>query len=92
MSKADGGDSVANFDEGYAITCHKFQGSQVPVLISIVDDSTAANWTTSREWHYTACSRAEKMLIMIGKWETLMKQAKKISLMHRKTFLVEDLQ
>ncbi len=90
MSKSGGLPSAASFEPGYAITCHKFQGSQVPIIISVLDDSAAANWTTSREWHYTACSRTERMLLTIGKWETLMRQCRRVSLTHRKTFLVEE--
>jgi exodeoxyribonuclease V alpha subunit len=80
------------FDLGYAITCHKSQGSQMPVVLSMLDDSNGANWVTCREWHYTAISRAEKICMTIGKWETLMRQSKRVSLSGRRTFLSEMLQ
>lgn len=80
------------FDLGYAITCHKSQGSQMPIVMVMLDDSNGANWVTSREWHYTAISRAEKICMTIGKWETLMRQSKRVSLSGRKTFLSEKLQ
>jgi exodeoxyribonuclease V alpha subunit len=83
--------SASNFDLAYAITCHKSQGSQMPIVIVMLDDSNGANWVTSREWHYTAISRAEKICMTIGKWETLMRQSKRVSLSGRKTFLVDRL-
>lgn len=88
-SAGEGGGSAQVFDLAYAITCHKSQGSQMPVVIVMLDDSNGANWVTSREWHYTAISRAEKICMTIGKWETLMRQTKRVSLSGRKTFLVE---
>lgn len=92
---AGGGSGTAGnagcFDLGYAITCHKSQGSQMPVVLSMLDDSNGANWVTSREWHYTAISRAEKICMTIGNWNTLMRQGNKVSLTGRKTFLSERL-
>jgi len=87
-----GSGSAHVFDLAYAITCHKSQGSQMPVVIVMLDDSNGANWVTSREWHYTAISRAEKICMTIGKWETLMRQTKRVSLSGRKTFLVERIE
>jgi len=64
----------------------------MPIVMVMLDDSNGANWVTSREWHYTAISRAEKICMTIGKWETLMRQSKRVSLSGRKTFLSEKLQ
>jgi len=93
---AGGGSGTAGnsgcFDLGYAITCHKSQGSQMPIVMVMLDDSNGANWVTSREWHYTAISRAEKICMTIGKWDALMRQSKRVSLSGRKTFLSEKLQ
>lgn len=88
-----GEESVSKvFDLGYAITCHKAQGSQMPVVIAMVDDSNGASRVTSREWWYTCLSRAEKILVTVGKWDVLMKQCQPVSLTRRKTFLTEQLE
>lgn len=80
-----------DFDLAYAITTHKAQGSQAPIVISLVDESRGAGMVTSREWWYTAASRAEKLWMTIGKIEVLNRQCKRVALRDRKTFLAERL-
>lgn len=86
-----GGSTRSKFDLGYAITCHKAQGSQAKIVITLIDDSTGAGWVTSREWYYTAFSRAEIINLTIGRWETFQRQCQRVSLRDRKTFLKEQL-
>lgn len=81
-----------DFDLGYAITVHKAQGSQSPVIITMIDDSGAANQVCNREWHMTAMSRPEKLLLTIGKRHVVDKQCRKVGLRDRKTFLKELLE
>ena len=53
------------FDFGYAMSCHKFQGSQVKTAIVYVDrpvDPWSTDW---RRWMYTAATRASEKLIVI---------------------------
>lgn len=85
------GQSGCEFDLGYAITCHKAQGSQSPIIIVMVDDSGAANQVCSREWHMTAMSRPERLLVTIGKRHVVDRQCRRIGLRDRKTFLKEIL-
>lgn len=77
------------FDLAYAITIHKAQGSQARIVIVAIDD--AANHMGSRELHYTAISRAEQMVITVGKLETLHRQCRRSELAGRKTFMAEGL-
>jgi exodeoxyribonuclease V alpha subunit len=84
--KGDG--SISHFDLGYAITCHKAQGSQAPVIIVPTDDR--ANMVATREWHYTAFSRATVLCLTVGKIGTVNKQIKRVGLRDRKTFLSEQ--
>ena len=86
------GGSVGNFELGYAVTGHKMQGSQTPLVISMIDDSGGAFRVTSREWHYTTISRMESLVLTIGKWSTCQQQCKRVVLRDRKTFLRERLQ
>lgn len=85
------GGTGADFDLGYAITCHKSQGSQWPCVIILADASPGARQVCSREWLYTAVSRAEKLCITIGREGVLQQMVKRPSLERRKTFLVEQL-
>jgi len=43
--------------DGYAVTCHKSQGSEWP-SIAVIEERTA-----SREWRYTAATRAQKSIL-----------------------------
>ncbi len=91
--KADDSDtgSFSDFDLAYAITTHKAQGSQARVIIIPVDEQYGAGMVTSREWWYTAFSRAETLLVTIGRITTLNRQCRKVALTGRKTFLQERL-
>lgn len=76
-----------SFDLAYAITCHKSQGSEWPVVVIITDD--AADRVCSREWHYTAISRAKERCIIFGRMATIGRQCRRVILGQRKTFLKE---
>jgi ATP-dependent exoDNAse (exonuclease V) alpha subunit len=79
-----------NFDHAYAISCHKAQGSQAPCIIVMGDDQAAM--LTTREWLYTAVSRAAKLCVLIGKMATFEKMKGKAILGRRKTFCREQVQ
>lgn len=76
-----------NFDLAYAVSGHKSQGSEWPCVIVLADDQ--AGMVATREWWYTVVSRGAKLTILIGSKGTLLKQAKRQSLVRRKTMLVE---
>lgn len=84
-----GGES-GDFDLAYAVTVHKYQGSESPIIIVMIDD--AAGMVAGREWVYTAISRAKTHCFLIGKRATLEKQCRRVQLAKRKTFLKERLQ
>lgn len=76
-----------NFDLAYAISVHKSQGSESPCVVVIVDEQ--AGRIATRELHYTAISRASKYCVVLGRRAVLEKQAKRVSLNKRQTFLAE---
>lgn len=80
-----------NFDLGYCVSGHKMQGSQAPIIIPVIDESPNAQRVMSREWIFTALSRAEKMCICIGRKKTIMDCCGRTALAERKTFLTEHL-
>jgi exodeoxyribonuclease V alpha subunit len=81
--------NATDVDLAYAITTHKSQGSGFPVTIIVLDDYPGAAQVASREWVYTAISRAEKLCITIGKKATADTWCRRVSLKDRKTFLTE---
>lgn len=74
---------------GYAITCHAKQGSEIPYAIIGLDSS--AYVLASREWIYTALTRAKKHCVLIGQ-PNIVNQAVHISRISKKrTWLKEFL-
>jgi len=56
----------------YAITVHKFQGSEAPVVVVPIH-SCAGPMLLQRSWLYTAMSRARKALVLVGQRAEVMK-------------------
>lgn len=48
----------------YCLTCHRFQGSQAKSVIVVIDNSHYK--LLSREWAYTAITRAQKRCLLIA--------------------------
>lgn len=76
-----------NFDLGYAVTCHKLQGSEAPCVVVMADENGGGVCT--REWWYTAVSRAAKVCLIVGSRAVVDRQRVRVSVTRRKTFLVE---
>ncbi|MBY6059475.1 C-terminal helicase domain-containing protein [Leisingera daeponensis] len=51
----------------YAVTCHKSQGSASPAVIVALEDSPMI----TREWLYTAITRARHHVLIVGSEPTL---------------------
>jgi exodeoxyribonuclease V alpha subunit len=95
-SDDDGGDDDDNktttgcdFDLGYACTVHKFQGSEVKVVLWGLDDSGGAMRLGCRELFYTGLSRAKLFTKHFGKKSIADAMCVRRSIMKRKTFLSE---
>ena len=81
------GSGESSFDLAYAVTCHKLQGSSAPCVVIVADD--AASGMATFEWWYTAFSRGESLVVVIGPGAVVAKQAAKVATVKRKTFLKE---
>lgn len=78
-----------NWDLGYALSCHKAQGSEWGSVIVMIDDSGSAARVCSREWVYTAISRAKERCYLVGKLATAHQFTRRTAIDKRKTFLRE---
>ncbi len=81
-----------NWDLGYALSVHKSQGSEWPVVIVMIDDSGGAKRVCSREWLYTAISRAKQRCFLIGDLEVAQQFCRRTAIDKRKTFLKQKIQ
>lgn len=72
----------------YCLTVHKMQGSSAPVTILPMHDSFCGPiWT--REWIYTAISRAEQACVLIGSEDVARRAVQRPAGNRRKTRLLE---
>jgi len=76
-----------DWDLAYAISGHKSQGAEYPIAIVVID--AAAHRVCSREWLYTAMSRAKEHCYVFGRKDTMDQMIRKTSVKERKTFLAE---
>lgn len=83
--------SGCDWDLAYAISCHKSQGSEYPHCQVILDNYPGAKRVCSREWIYTAISRAKKHCNLIGSRDTLEGMIRRTAINKRTTLLVEQL-
>jgi exodeoxyribonuclease V alpha subunit len=76
----------------FCMTCHKMQGSEVPVVILPLTRAVAAPPMVTREWLYTAMSRAKLMLITVGDKGVLPQIIARIGMNNRCTTLRDRIQ
>lgn len=81
-----------DLDLAYAVTCHKYQGSEIPYVFVCLDDSPGARMVCSREWFKTAISRMKIATVLVGQIETAYAMCQKQAIYERKTFLKELIQ
>lgn len=84
--------AISDWDLGYALSVHRSQGSQWKYVIVVVDGSGSAAAVQSRNWLYTAISRAEKVTFVLGKQSDCDRMMPRDGTSRRKTFLVEQVE
>ena len=87
----DGPATGCSWDLGYALSVHKFQGSEVGVAIIMIDDYPGAKMVCDRAWIYTAISRAKKHCLLIGRKSTADRFCRVNRIANRKTMLREQI-
>ena len=80
---------LRNIDLAYAITIHKSQGSQSPVVIQIVDKSQ--QYMLNRSLVYTGYTRTEEMNILIGQYDMLNRSIQNTSNIERMSLISDKI-
>lgn len=78
--------AAGDWDLAYCCTCHKYQGSECPVVVVVVE---GAGKLGSREWVYTAFSRARELCVVVADLSDVARCVRRVTLPDRKTFLKE---
>lgn len=78
-------DSLSQLSLGYAVTVHRSQGSESPVVVLALHESHFT--LLERQLLYTAVTRAKKLLIIVGSRKAFAMACKKSGALKRKTGL-----
>lgn len=89
--KEDGGTGCP-WELAYAITSHKSQGSEWPVVLILLDSYPGAVRLCDVHWLITATSRHSLYGVTIGRKSLARAMCKRSALWQRKTFMREDLE
>lgn len=81
--------SGCNWELGYAISGHKSQGSEWPVVIWMCDSYSGAKFVQSKQFIYTVLSRFKRISFIIGEKKVADACCSRDALFLRKTFLAE---
>jgi ATP-dependent exoDNAse (exonuclease V) alpha subunit len=79
--------SGCSWDLGYALSVHKFQGSEQKYVFVMLDNYAGARMVCDRSWIYTAISRAQLECHLIGTEDTANRFCRVQKMDGRKTFL-----
>lgn len=88
-TKENAEEASRDYSLAWAITVHRSQGSEWRCVVVMVDTSPAGQRVASREFWYTAVSRARELTVTIGRANAMQWQAKRPRLDKRKTFLTD---
>ena len=82
-------DEIEELELAYCITIHKSQGSEFPVVITIISDQHES--MLNRNLIYTAWTRAKKVVLNIGQISALEKTVPRLDHMTRNSRIIEKL-
>lgn len=91
-SAEEPGETGCTWELGYAISTHKSQGSEWPIVVVMIDSQGGAMRLVDRCWLYTAFSRAKEVCYSIGKMQTALIACLKSHIWKRQTFLKETVE
>lgn len=78
-----------SWDLGYCLSVHRAQGSEWGTTICMIDAYPGARMICSREFWYTAISRAKTQCVLIGKKSIVDSDCRRQAIWRRKTLLKE---
>ena len=78
-----------NITHSWACTCHKLQGSQAPYVIVDIDNGSYQLLT--REWLYTALTRARRYCTLVGQPRAINTATRHSDIKQKQTWLKDDL-
>lgn len=81
------GDMLLELQLGYAISCHRAQGSGFPYVIVACDPG--AYQLLTKQWLYTALSRAKKYCVLVGTDKSINQCIKTDRVTRKSTWLAE---
>jgi len=85
-----GSESLYQLDLAYAITIHRSQGSEMPVVVLALHESH--NILLERQLIYTAITRAKKLLVIVGTKKALALSTKRTRGKRRYSTLIDKIQ
>jgi len=87
MASDDDDGSGIDWQLAYAVTVHKMQGSESPIVLVVLDEYGGARRLCDRSWIYTGISRGRTATYLVGQLATAYEFCKVSNIFARKTFL-----
>ncbi len=80
---------LSQLDLAYALTVHKFQGSQIPIVVFVCH--SMHSFMLSRQLLYTALTRARERVYLVGDTKGVQHALKTVKDTQRRTFLKDKI-
>ena len=81
------GDAREKFELGYAVTCHRMQGSQAKVVFTVASNTFKSSMVCDRSWLYTALTRATDFQIVAGNQAAIDEMCSRTKIMDRISYI-----